>query len=50
MATQHDDSRKDEGTMDIRAQEQTFDWFVYFIKWAGAVIAGLLVFLALVNA
>lgn len=38
------------GSMDIKVQEQTFDGFVSFTKWAVVVIIGILIFMALVNA
>lgn len=37
------------GSMDIRAQEKTFEGFVKFVTWSVVVILGVLVFLALAN-
>ncbi|MEZ5885991.1 MAG: aa3-type cytochrome c oxidase subunit IV [Paracoccaceae bacterium] len=38
------------GSMNIKAQEQTFAGFVTFTKWSAVVIIGVLIFMALVNA
>lgn len=38
------------GSMNIKAQEQTFAGFVTFVRWGVIISLGVLVFLALANA
>lgn len=38
------------GSMDITAQEKTFETFVKFVTWTVVAIIAALIFLALVNA
>ncbi len=38
------------GSMDITAQERTFESFMRFVSYAAALIVAVLVFMALVNA
>lgn len=38
------------GSMDIRAQEKTFDGFIRLSIWGAAISIGILIFMALVNA
>jgi len=38
------------GTMDIRAQEKTFEGFIRLSVWAAGISIAVLVFLALANA
>jgi hypothetical protein len=38
------------GSMDIRAQEKTFEGFIRFSIWGAAISIGILIFLALANA
>jgi hypothetical protein len=37
------------GSMDIKAQQKTFDGFIRMVIWGGAISVGSLIFLALVN-
>ena len=37
------------GEMDISEQEKTFEGFIRFSVWVGAISIGILIFLALVN-
>ncbi|MBC7142098.1 MAG: aa3-type cytochrome c oxidase subunit IV [Rhodobacteraceae bacterium] len=39
-----------QGSMDIKAQERTFDGFVRMVTWGAIVVIGVLIFMALVNA
>lgn len=38
------------GSMNVRAQEETFAGFITFVKWAVVVIILTLIFMALVDA
>lgn len=38
-----------QGSMDIRAQEKTFEGFVRMVTWGAAIAIGVLIFLALAN-
>lgn len=38
------------GSMNVRAQEDTFAGFIAFVKWSVVVIVLILVFMALVDA
>ncbi len=44
---QHDDHKH--GTMDIRAQERTFEGFIRMSVWVVCLSIGILIFMALVN-
>jgi hypothetical protein len=37
------------GSMDIKAQEKTFDGFIRISVWSGVISIGILVFMALAN-
>jgi Ni,Fe-hydrogenase I cytochrome b subunit len=49
MADHHDSEHK-HGSMDIRAQEKTFEGFVRMSIWVACIAIGVLIFMALVNA
>jgi hypothetical protein len=38
------------GTMNIKAQEATFNSFIGFVKWGVIIVLAVLIFMALVNA
>jgi hypothetical protein len=48
MADQHKNDHK-HGTMDIRAQEKTFEGFIRMSIWVACVSIGILIFMALAN-
>lgn len=48
MADNHQNDHK-HGTMDIRAQERTFQGFIRMSIWVVGISIGILVFLGLVN-
>lgn len=49
MATHHEVTEHEVGTMDITAQEKTFDGFIKMSIWVFVVSCGVLVFMALAN-
>lgn len=38
------------GTMNIKAQESTFNGFIGFVKWGVIIVIAVLILMALVNA
>jgi Ni,Fe-hydrogenase I cytochrome b subunit len=48
MADQNHSEHK-HGTMDVRAQEKTFDGFLRMSTWVAVISIGILIFAALVN-
>lgn len=50
MATRHEVSRHQHGTMDITEQKKTFVGFIKWSAWAAALSLLSLVFIALLNA
>lgn len=38
-----------QGSMDIEEQEKTFDGFIKFMTWGGAISIGVVIFLAIFN-
>lgn len=40
----------EQGKMDIRVQEKTFDGFIRFSIWGAIISIGVLIFMALTNA
>lgn len=52
MADDHADHHKDahqHGSMDIKAQEKTFEGFMRMAVWVAAISIGILIFAGLVN-
>jgi Bacterial aa3 type cytochrome c oxidase subunit IV len=45
----HNTSDHVHGSMDIRAQEKTFGGFTRLAVWAVCIVAGVLIFMGLVN-
>ncbi len=45
----HDQTEHKHGSMDIRAQEKTFEGFVRMSIWVVGISAAILIFMALVN-
>lgn len=48
MADQHHGEHK-HGSMDIRAQEKTFEGFIRMSIWVAGISIGILIFMGLVN-
>lgn len=48
--THHAQGAHTPGTMDISAQEKTFEGFIRFAVWGAGISIGVLIFLALVSA
>lgn len=50
MADKHHDSAEHvHGTMDVKAQEKTFEGFIRMSIWVTGISIGILIFLALAN-
>jgi hypothetical protein len=45
----HHNSDHVHGSMDIRAQEKTFEGFIRMSVWAACIVIGVLIFMGLVN-